>query len=208
MPEIRLTVDGSPLVVAAGRTTAEIFADTGIDAVVVRANEEVLHDLDWVPEDGDALESVPIDSPEGLAVLRHSSAHVLAQAVQGLFPSARLGIGPPITNGFYYDFGVETPFTPEDLEQLEQRMQAIIAEGQTFARRVVSDEEARQELADEPYKLELIDLKGSAAADAAEGADVEVGAGELTIYDNLHPDGSLAWKDLCRGPHLQSTAQI
>jgi threonyl-tRNA synthetase len=208
MPDIRLTVDGSPRVVAAGQTTAEIFADAGIDAVVVRANEEALHDLAWVPEDGDAIESVPIDSPEGLAVLRHSSAHVLAQAVQELFPAARLGIGPPITNGFYYDFGVDVPFTPDDLERLEERMGSIIKEGQTFARRVVTDDDARTELADEPYKLELIGLKGAGAADAAEGADVEVGAGELTIYDNLHPDGTLAWKDLCRGPHLPSTALI
>jgi threonyl-tRNA synthetase len=208
MPDIRLTLDGSPRVVAAGLTTAEILAEAGIDAVVIRANEDVLHDLSWVPEDGDALESVPIDSPEGLAVLRHSSAHVLAQAVQELFPSARLGIGPPIVNGFYYDFDVDTPFTPEDLEQLDKRMAAIIAEGQTFARRVVSDDDARSELAAEPYKLELIGLKGSGAADVAEGADVEVGSGELTIYDNLHPDGSLAWKDLCRGPHLPSTAMI
>ena len=142
--------------------------------VVVRANEESLHDLAWVPEDGDAIESVPIDSPEGLAVLRHSSAHVLAQAVQELFPDARLGIGPPITNGFYYDFDVDSPFTPDDLVALEQRMASIIKEGQTFARRVVSDDEARAELADEPYKLELIGLKGG-AADGAEGADVEVG---------------------------------
>jgi threonyl-tRNA synthetase len=208
MPDIRLTLDGSPRVVAAGLTTAEIFADAGIEAVVVRANEEVLHDLSWLPEDGDALESVPVDSPEGLAVLRHSSAHVLAQAVQELFPAARLGIGPPITNGFYYDFSVENPFNPDDLEAIEGRMAAIIAEGQTFARRVVSDDEARTELAAEPFKLELIGLKGSGAAEAAEGAEVEVGAGELTIYDNLHPDGSLAWKDLCRGPHLPSTAMI
>ncbi|MBV9871825.1 MAG: threonine--tRNA ligase [Frankiaceae bacterium] len=208
MSDIRLTLDGSPRVVPAGQTTAQIFADAGIDAVVVRANEEILHDLDWVPEDGDALESVPINSPEGLAVLRHSSAHVLAQAVQELFPDAKLGIGPPITNGFYYDFGVEVPFTPDDLEQLEKRMADIIAEGQTFHRRVVTDDDARDELAAEPYKLELIGLKGSGAGDAAEGADVEVGAGELTIYDNRRPDGSLAWKDLCRGPHLPSTAMI
>ncbi|HTR69436.1 MAG TPA: threonine--tRNA ligase [Mycobacteriales bacterium] len=208
MADIRLTVDGAPRVVAAGLTAGEIFADVGIDAVVVRANEQDLHDLAWVPEDGDAIESVPIDSPEGLAVLRHSSAHVLAQAVQEVFPKARLGIGPPIVNGFYYDFAVDTPFTPDDLEVLEQRMAAIIAEGQTFARRVVTDDEARDELDDEPFKLELIGLKGAGAAEAAEGADVEVGAGELTIYDNLHPDGSLAWKDLCRGPHLPSTAMI
>jgi threonyl-tRNA synthetase len=208
MPDIRLTLDGSPRVVPAGRTTAEILAEAGIEAVVVRANEEVLHDLAWVPEDGDALESVPIDSPEGLAVLRHSSAHVLAQAVQELFPAARLGIGPPITNGFYYDFSVDTPFTPDDLAALEERMAAIIAEGQRFVRRVVTDDDAREELAAEPFKLELIGLKGAGAAEAAEGADVEVGGGELTIYDNLHPDGSLAWKDLCRGPHLPTTSMI
>jgi len=207
MPDIRLTLDGSPHVVPAGRTTARIFADAGIESVVVRVNEESLRDLEWVPEDGDVLESVPIDTPEGLSVLRHSSAHVLAQAVQELFPAAKLGIGPPITNGFYYDFDVDVPFSPDDLEQIEARMHAIVAEGQRFHRRVVSDDEARAELADEPYKLELIGLKG-AAADAAEGADVEVGSGELTIYDNRRPDGSLAWKDLCRGPHLPTTAMI
>jgi threonyl-tRNA synthetase len=208
MPDIRLTVDGSPRVAPAGWTAGRVMADAGIESVVVRVNEEELRDLAWVPADGDVLESVPIDSPEGLAVLRHSSAHVLAQAVQGLYPAARLGIGPPIENGFYYDFGVETPFTPEDLVKLEERMGAIITEGQSFNRRVVSDDEARAELADEPYKLELIGLKGGAAAHAADGIDVEVGGAELTIYDNRHPDGSLAWKDLCRGPHLSSTALI
>ena len=153
MPDIRLTLDGSPHVVPAGRTTARIFADAGIESVVVRVNEESLRDLEWVPEDGDVLESVPIDTPEGLSVLRHSSAHVLAQAVQELFPAAKLGIGPPITNGFYYDFDVDVPFSPDDLEQIEARMHAIVAEGQRFHRRVVSDDEARAELADEPYKL-------------------------------------------------------
>jgi threonyl-tRNA synthetase len=207
MPDIRLTLDGSPRVVPAGTTAGEAFSQAGIGGVVVRANEESLRDLSWVPEDGDALESVPIDSPEGLAVLRHSTAHVLAQAVQDLFPSARLGIGPPIENGFYYDFDVDVPFTPEDLEKLEERMRAIVAEGQTFVRRPVSDDAAREELAAEPYKLELVGLKG-AGTDAAEGADVEVGGDDLTIYDNVHPDGSLAWKDLCRGPHLASTAAI
>jgi threonyl-tRNA synthetase len=207
MPDIRLTLDGSPHVVPAGTTAGQAFSEAGIGGVVVRANEESLRDLSWLPEDGDALESVPIDSPEGLAVLRHSTAHVLAQAVQDLFPSARLGIGPPIENGFYYDFDVDVPFTPEDLEKLEERMRAIVAEGQTFVRRPVSDDAAREELAAEPYKLELVGLKG-AGTDAAEGADVEVGGDDLTIYDNVHPDGSLAWKDLCRGPHLASTAAI
>jgi threonyl-tRNA synthetase len=207
MPDIRLTLDGSPHVVPAGTTAGEAFFEAGIGGVVVRANEESLRDLSWVPEDGDALESVPIDSPEGLAVLRHSTAHVLAQAVQDLFPSARLGIGPPIENGFYYDFDVDAPFTPEDLEKLEERMRAIVAEGQIFVRRPVNDDVAREELAGEPYKLELVGLKG-AGTDAADGAEVEVGGDDLTIYDNRHPDGSLAWKDLCRGPHLASTALI
>jgi threonyl-tRNA synthetase len=146
------------------------------------------------------------DSPEGLAIVRHSCAHVLAQAVQALFPDARLGIGPPIENGFYYDFDVATPFTPDDLSRIEKRMQQIVKERQTFSRREVSDDEARAELAAEPYKLELIGLKG--AGDVAEGADAEVGAGQLTIYDNHRPDGSLAWKDLCRGPHVPHTGLI
>src|SRR4051794_21104203 len=206
MSDIRLTVDGSPHVVAAGTTVGKVFFDLGIEAVVVRGPDGVLHDLAWAPDDGDIIESVPADSDEGRAVLRHSTAHVLAQAVQDLFPEAKLGIGPPITNGFYYDFDVPRPFTPEDLEQIEARMRKIVKEKQRFARRVVSDEEARKELADEPYKLELIGLKGN-ASDAAEGADVEVGGGELTIYDNYRRD-ELAWKDLCRGPHLPTTGKI
>src|SRR3954447_824586 len=211
MSDIRLTVDGSPHVVAAGTTVGKVFFDLGIEAVVARADGESLKDLAWVPDDGDIVESVPIDTDEGRAVLRHSCAHVLAQAVQDLFPEAKLGIGPPITNGFYYDFDVPRPFTPEDLEQIEARMRKIVKEKQRFARRVVSDDEARQELAGEPYKLELIGLKGS-AGEAAEGADVEVGGGDLTIYDNFRrsaaEDWELAWKDLCRGPHLPTTGKI
>jgi threonyl-tRNA synthetase len=207
MPDLRLTVDGSPRVADAGTTIGDVFRDAGIDAVAARGPDGSLRDLSWTPDDGDVVESVPIDSPEGRAIVRHSTAHVLAQAVQQLFPSAKLGIGPPIENGFYYDFDVERPFTPDDLEQLESRMSEIVAEGQRFARRAVDDDDARAELADEPYKLELIGLKG-AGAGAAEGADVEVGAGQLTIYDNLHPDGSLAWKDLCRGPHVPLTSDI
>src|SRR3954454_12339474 len=206
MADIRLTVDGSPHVVAAGTTVGKVFHDLGIEAVVARANGESLKDLAWVPDDGDIVESVPIDTDEGRAVLRHSCAHVLAQAVQDLFPEAKLGIGPPITNGFYYDFDVPRPFTPEDLEQIEARMRKIVKEKQRFARRVVSDDDARKELADEPYKLELIGLKGN-AGEAAEGADVEVGGSELTIYDNYRRD-ELAWKDLCRGPHLPTTGKI
>ena len=131
----------------------------------------------------------------------------MAQAVQELFPEAKLGIGPPITDGFYYDFDVPEPFTPDDLEAIETRMRKIVKEGQKFDRREVSDDDARAELADEPYKLELIGLKSS-AGDAAEGASVEVGEGGLSIYDNLKRDGSLAWKDLCRGPHLPTTKRI
>ena len=202
-----MTVDGSSVVVEAGTTAGALFRAAELDAVVARDGNGDLRDLSWKPADGDVLDPVPMNSPDGLAVLRHSSAHVLAQAVQELFPDAKLGIGPPINNGYYYDFDVDTPFTPEDLQKLEARMKKIVKESQTFTRRVVSDDDARAELAAEPYKLELIGLKGS-AAEAAEGAAMEVGAGELTIYDNLRRDGSVAWKDLCRGPHLPSTRLI
>ncbi|HZI97349.1 MAG TPA: threonine--tRNA ligase [Actinomycetales bacterium] len=187
-----------------------MFADSqrGPGAVVVARVNGELRDLAHALSDGDAVEGVTIESPAGLDVLRHSTAHVLAQAVQELFGDARLGIGPPIKDGFYYDFDVAEPFTPEDTKRLDKVMQRIIKEGQGFSRRVVSDEQAAVELADEPYKLELISLKGPGVAEAAEGADAEVGAGELTIYDNLRRDGSVAWKDLCRGPHLPSTRLI
>ena len=154
----------------------------------------------------DLVEPVSIESEEGLAILRHSAAHVLAQAVQAAHADAKLGIGPPITDGFYYDFDVPEPFTPEDLKNLEKAMTRIVKERQRFRRRVVTDAEARTELAAEPYKLELIADKGSAGGD--DGADVEVGAGELTVYDNLRRDGSVAWKDLCRGPHVPHTGYI
>ena len=152
---------------------------------------------------------MPAASADGRAVIRHSTAHVLAQAVQELFPGTRLGIGPPVENGFYYDFDPERPFTPDDLAALEKKMTEIVRAGQNFARREISDADAKAELAHEPYKLELIGLKSSAASDleaAAEGADVEVGAGGLTMYDNLDPrTGDLVWTDLCRGPHLPRT---
>ncbi|MFJ2533828.1 threonine--tRNA ligase [Microbacterium maritypicum] len=165
-----------------------------------------LKDLATTVTDTDVIEPVTIDSADGLNILRHSAAHVLAQAVQRINPQANLGIGPPITDGFYYDFGVETPFTPEDIKAISKEMQRIIREGQRFVRRVVTDEEARAELANEPFKLELIGLKG--AQEAAEGASVEVGEGELTIYDNTTRDGEVVWKDLCRGPHLPNTRMI
>ncbi|WAA64498.1 threonine--tRNA ligase [Microbacterium oxydans] len=165
-----------------------------------------LKDLATTVTDTDEVEPVTIDSPDGLNILRHSAAHVLAQAVQRINPQANLGIGPPITDGFYYDFGVETPFTPEDIKAITKEMQRIVREGQRFVRRVVTDDEARAELADEPFKLELIGLKGG--KEAAEGASVEVGEGELTIYDNTTRDGEVVWKDLCRGPHLPNTRMI
>src|SRR5437764_9846897 len=206
MSDIRLTVDGSPHVAAAGTTAGKVFYELGIDAVVVRGPDGVLHDLAWAPDDGDIIESVPADSDEGRAVLRHSTAHVLAQAVQDLFPEAKLGIGPPILNGYYYDFDVPKPFQPEDLDKLEKRMQEIIKAGQVFRRRRFDSlDEARAELAGEPYKLELVDLKGD--VDASEV--MEVGGGELTIYDNLDAKtGERCWGDLCRGPHLPSTRLI
>ncbi|WP_241983286.1 threonine--tRNA ligase [Cryobacterium tagatosivorans] len=178
----------------------------------MRVNGE-LRDLATMVTPTDAVEPVTIDSADGLNILRHSAAHVLAQAVQTINPAAKLGIGPPVTDGFYYDFDVAEPFTPEDVKALEKAMDRIIRSGQRFVRRVVSDEEARVELADEPYKLELIGIKGVGAGSTTElGGDnesVEVGGAELTIYDNVDPKtGETVWKDLCRGPHLPNTRMI
>ncbi|WP_445997622.1 threonine--tRNA ligase [Okibacterium fritillariae] len=172
----------------------------------MRVNGE-LKDLATQVTDADTVEAVTIDSEDGLNILRHSAAHVLAQAVQKVNPDARLGIGPPVTDGFYYDFDVHEAFTPEDLKALQKEMDRIIRQGQRFVRRVVSEEEARAELASEPYKLELIGIKGSPAGEDNES--VEVGGAELTIYDNVDPkSGETLWKDLCRGPHLPSTRMI
>jgi threonyl-tRNA synthetase len=202
----RDSVDLEERVVTTGTTTAELFA--GERSVVAARIGGELRDLSRPLADGDEVEPVDITSEDGLNILRHSTAHVMAQAVQELHPDARLGIGPPIKDGFYYDFDVAQPFTPEDLKAVEKKMQEIQKRGQRFSRRVVTDEEARAELADEPYKLELIGLKGG-AAEAEDGAGVEVGAGELTIYDNLDAKtGELCWKDLCRGPHLPTTRNI
>ena len=191
--------------VTAGTKAWELYAEQP-QVIAARVND-VLRDLAHPLAAGDVVGPVEIDSEDGRDILRHSTAHVMAQAVQELYPDAKLGIGPPIQDGFYYDFDVATPFVPEDLEKIETRMRKIIKEGQRFSRRVTTDDDARAELADEPYKLELIGLKGS-AADAAEGASAEVGAGELTIYDNLRRDGEVAWSDLCRGPHLPTTKRI
>jgi threonyl-tRNA synthetase len=206
--DIRVTVDGQPHVARAGQSAGEVLAAFGIkDTVVARVGGERLVDLAYVVEDGDVLESVPKGSDEGRAVIRHSAAHVLAQVVQELFPGTRLGIGPPVRDGFYYDFLPERPFTPEDLTALEKKMSDIVRQRQRFRRRPVTDDEARAELADEPFKLELIELKGGSAEEAAEGASVEVGAGELTMYDNVVGD-AVVWTDLCRGPHLPTTRDI
>ncbi len=208
--QITVTVAGSERAVAERTTAGELLEQAGAggrDVVVARVNGE-LRDLFHVVADGDVVEPVSVQSEDGLAVLRHSTAHVLAQAVQALHTDAKLGIGPPIRDGFYYDFDVETPFHPDDIKALEKAMQKIINEGQTFVRRVVTDADALEELRDEPYKCELVGLKGGAADEAAEGAGVEVGAGELTIYDNIRRDGSRAWGDLCRGPHIPSTKLI
>ncbi len=190
-------------VVEDGTTGLDVF---GGDRTVVamRVNGEV-RDLARELAAGDAVEPVFISDPDGLYIVRHSAAHVAAQALQLLRADAKLGIGPPVTDGFYYDFQTE-PLTPEDLKVLEKSMAKIVKERQRFVRRVVSEDAARDELAAEPFKLELIGLKGNSGD--TEGASVEVGSGELTIYDNVRRDGSVAWKDLCRGPHVPHTGYL
>ncbi|USQ81998.1 threonine--tRNA ligase [Ornithinimicrobium faecis] len=204
--QITVTIAGSERLVDQGTTAADLFADD--KAVVVARVGGELRDLAHSLTDGDVVEPVLISEPDGLDVLRHSCAHVLAQAVQEVNPDAKLGIGPPIRDGFYYDFDVAEPFQPEDLKKLEKVMQRIINTGQTFHRRDIEDDAAREELAREPYKLELIGLKGGSAEDAAEGASVEVGGAQLTIYDNKDRTGETVWGDLCRGPHLPTTKLI
>ena len=198
---ISVTVDGLAQEIAADQRPTQIFAARG-SVVVARINGE-LRDLWTELRQGDVIEGVEIESPEGLAVLRHSTAHVLAQAVQEVFPETKLGIGPPIKDGFYYDFDPAKPFTPDDLEKLESAMRKIIKAGQRFRRRVVTEAEALAELQSEPYKCELVGLKSG-----DEESSVEVGGKELTIYDNVGRDGAPVWKDLCRGPHLPSTKHI
>jgi threonyl-tRNA synthetase len=206
----RFALAGSEHAVEAGTTAGTVLAEAGLAAagttIAARVNGE-LRDLAYRVADGDVVEPVDIDGDDGRYILRHSTAHVMAQAVQELFPQAKLGIGPPVENGFYYDFDVDQPFTPDDLKAIEARMRQIVKQGQLFSRRVVTDEEARAELADEPYKLELIGLKGHPSSE--DGESVEVGGAELTIYDNLDPGtGELCWNDLCRGPHLADTRKI
>ncbi|GLX99274.1 threonine--tRNA ligase [Herbidospora sp. NBRC 101105] len=207
MSAITVTVAGVERSVAEGTTYGELLEADGRTVIAARVPSG-LKDLAAPAADGDVVEPVEIGSDDGRAIMRHSTAHVMAQAVQELFPEAKLGIGPPVENGFYYDFDVKAPFTPDDLKRIEKRMREIVKQGQTFARRAVSDDAAREELAAEPYKLELIGLKGG-AAEGDSGESVEVGGAELTIYDNLDPkSGDLVWKDLCRGPHLPTTRVI
>ncbi len=202
MSSISITVDGAVRSVEADQKPTQIFADSK-EIVVCKVNGQ-LKDLWTDLQDGDIVEGVSISSPEGLAVLRHSTAHVMAQAVQQTFAQTRLGIGPPITDGFYYDFDPPQPFTPEDLEKIESTMRKIVKEGQRFKRRVTNEGDALKELAHEPYKCELIGIKGG----GNDETNVEVGGAELTIYDNLGRDGQPVWSDLCRGPHLPSTKHI
>jgi threonyl-tRNA synthetase len=202
MAKISITVDGAALKLEADQRPTHIFADNK-DVVVCRVNG-ALKDLWTELSDGDVVESIVISSPDGLAVLRHSTAHVMAQAVQEVYANTRLGIGPPIKDGFYYDFDPVNTFNPDDLVKIESAMRKIVKEGQRFRRRVTTEAEALKELAHEPYKCELIGIKGP----AGEEASVEVGGSELTIYDNLGRDGNPVWSDLCRGPHLPSTKHI
>ena len=199
---IQVTVDGASRSIEADQRPTHLFADNK-EVVVCRING-VLKDLWTDLHEGDVVESVLINSPDGLFVLRHSTAHVMAQAVQEVFADTKLGIGPPIKDGFYYDFDPKTPFNPDDLIKIESVMRKIVKDGQRFRRRVVTEKEALAELSHEPYKCELIGIKGP----AGEEASVEVGGAELTIYDNLGRDGNPVWGDLCRGPHLPSTKHI
>ena len=199
--QITVIVDGQSQQIAPDQRPTHLFAERP-SVVVARVNGEI-SDLWTELRDGDVVEAIEIQSPEGLAVLRHSTAHVLAQAVQEVFPETKLGIGPPIKDGFYYDFDPEKPFTPDDLEKLESAMRKIVKAGQRFRRRVVTESEALEELKGEPYKCELVGIKGG-----DDESSVEVGGAELTIYDNLGRDGNAVWKDLCRGPHLPSTKHI
>jgi threonyl-tRNA synthetase len=202
MSLITVTVDGQSRSIESDQRPTHIFAENK-DVVVCRINGQ-LKDLWTDLVDGDVIEAVTISSPDGLAVLRHSTAHVMAQAVQQVFADTKLGIGPPITDGFYYDFDPQSPFNPDDLEKIESAMRKIVKEGQRFKRRVTTESDALKELSHEPYKCELIGIRGG----GSEETSVEVGGAELTIYDNLGRDGQPVWSDLCRGPHLPSTKHI
>ncbi|WP_409464174.1 threonine--tRNA ligase [Amycolatopsis sp. GA6-003] len=211
-PSSAAAVPAPRVVVPAGTTAGAAVREAGLPTkgpdtiVVVRDADGKLRDLAWAPEAEAQVEAVAANTEDGRSVIRHSAAHVLAQAVQQEFPEAKLGIGPPVRDGFYYDFAVEKPFTPEDLQKLEKRMKQIVKGAQQFSRRVfASTDEAKEELKDEPFKLELVDLK----SDVDTTEVMEVGGGELTIYDNLDPrTKERVWSDLCRGPHVPTTKFI
>jgi threonyl-tRNA synthetase len=199
--DIRLTLDGSPYVVEAGTTAGGALKTAGVKAIAVKDARDDLHDLAWPVEDGAVLTSVPLATPEGRDILRHSAAHVMAQAVTALFPEAKVAIGPPVADGFYYDFDVDKPFTPDDVERIEAKMREIVAANQRFARRVVSRAEAEDLFKSQPYKLEIIERASEGNVEGEEAVDA---AGpEITVYDN---DGGFT--DLCRGPHLPNTKAI
>ena len=202
MPDISLVIDGENQTVPAG-TTGTTWFEKSRDVVAIKV-DGTPRDLATPFEEGTTVEAITLASEDGLNILRHSATHVLAQAVQDVFPDVNLGIGPFITDGFYYDFGAIDAVTPEMLREIEKRMKRIVKEGQRFVRRDITEDQGREELGDQPYKLELITTKGA----GAEGASVEVGAGGLTMYDNVRRDGTVAWTDLCRGPHLPSTRLI
>lgn len=200
---ISITVNGEAKEVEATTTGTELFADDK-NIIAVRLNGE-LRDLYTPLADGDTVESVALDSEDGLGIMRHSATHVMAQAVQELFPNAKLGVGPIIKDGFYYDFQVDKPFTPDDLKEIEKHMQRIIKSAQSFHRRVVTEEEALKEEADQPFKIELIEDK---EAHLDPSTATEISGKELSFYDNVDRDGNTVWKDLCRGPHLPNTRFI
>ena len=197
---ISITVNGEAKEVEATTTGVELFAeDKNIIAVKINGENR---DLYTPLNDGDTVDPIALDSEDGLAIMRHSATHVMAQAVQEVYPNAKLGVGPVIKDGFYYDFQVDQPFTPDDLKDIEKRMQRIIKSSQSFRRRSVTEEEALKEEADQPFKIELIEDK-EAHLDPA--AATEISEKELSFYDNVDRDGNVVWKDLCRGPHLPNT---
>ena len=198
---MNILLDGKTHQVSEGATGFDLYQDRSIVALKVFGEPK---DLSYSLSDKDEVEGVHISSALGLSILRHSAAHVMAQAVQELFDEAKLGIGPPITDGFYFDFDVQTPFTPEDLRRIEKRMKELVGKSQRFTRREVSDDQARELMKNEPYKLELIGLKSGDVGEAA----AEVGLGGLSVYENINPDGTVAWMDLCRGPHLPNTRMV
>ena len=191
MPQIKVTHKDNSAEVASGATVAEALAALGAEKDAIGATVDgVLSDLQETVPQSAAVAPVRRNSPEALALIRHTAAHVMAEAVQGLFPGVKVTIGPVIDDGFYYDFDAPAPFTPEDLEKIEKRMAEIISENKPLVRKTVSREEAEKTFSDmgETYKVEII-------GGLPEG-------GEITTY---HQGG---WFDLCRGPHAPSTGEV